>query len=185
MRSSTRPARTTGTARPPRRRGDRGAVRPFAFVLTAVAVIAVVAAVTWYATGGHRNADRPATAARTAVPPEPAVVGQSANGRTLTLRTGQTLRVVLGSPTAAGSTSWSFAPLGSGVLSPLGTPTVTPDRSDGNCGRPGMGCGTVALTLTAQATGTTEVSASRTSCGEAIRCAAGQDRFHVTVVVAG
>jgi hypothetical protein len=43
----------------------------------------------------------------------------------------------------------------------------------------------VALTLAARTPGTTAVTASRTSCGEALRCTAAQSRFVLTVVVAG
>lgn len=48
---------------------------------------------------------------------------------------------------------------------------------------PGSGCGTRTLTFEAVAAGTVLVYATRTSCGEALRCAPGQGSFALTVNV--
>jgi hypothetical protein len=48
---------------------------------------------------------------------------------------------------------------------------------------PGSGCGTRTLTFEAVAAGTVLVHATRTSCGEALRCAPGQQSFTLTVNV--
>jgi hypothetical protein len=49
---------------------------------------------------------------------------------------------------------------------------------------PGTGCGTVTATFKALARGSALISASRTSCGEALQCTGGTGLFEVTVVVA-
>jgi hypothetical protein len=49
---------------------------------------------------------------------------------------------------------------------------------------PGAGCGTVTATFKALAPGSALISASRTSCGEALQCTGGAGVFNVTVVVA-
>jgi hypothetical protein len=48
---------------------------------------------------------------------------------------------------------------------------------------PGAGCGTVTATFKALARGSALISASRTSCGEALQCTGGAGLFEVTVVV--
>lgn len=97
------------------------------------------------------------------------------NGRTVTLRTGQSLRVVLS------STYWTIRPMALGpVLRSQGRPLVVP-RSSGCV--PGGGCGTVTERFVPVAHGNATVRASRTSCGEAMGCtrAAGTFTLHVVV----
>ena len=48
---------------------------------------------------------------------------------------------------------------------------------------PGAGCGTTTETFTAIKGGNTTVSASRTSCGEAVLCTGGDGSYKVAVVV--
>ncbi|MET7378649.1 hypothetical protein ABZT08_07440 [Streptomyces sp. NPDC005526] len=74
---------------------------------------------------------------------------------------------------------WS-APAGSDprVLAPSGG-GAAPTRT---C-PPGRSCGASSARFTAAGPGTVRVTARRTSCGEAMRCPPGQDRFEVTVVV--
>jgi hypothetical protein len=170
-----------------RPRADRSPSTRVVLLVVGLVLVLVAAVAASVAVGRSRTATASSAGSTSAgaVPPEPAVVGQAANGTTIQLRRGQTLRVVLGSPTTAGSVSWSFLPPTSPVLAPLTAATVTPDHSAPGCARPGTGCGTVALTLAARTPGTTAVTASRTSCGEALRCTAAQSRFVLTVVVAG
>ncbi|GAB7185046.1 hypothetical protein ATKI12_4877 [Kitasatospora sp. Ki12] len=80
------------------------------------------------------------------------------------------------------STYWS-APASSApdVLAPNGTPTTAASPS---C-RPGGGCGTVAASFTARAPGTARLTATRTSCGEALNCPPEQRGYQLTVKVAG
>jgi hypothetical protein len=96
------------------------------------------------------------------------------DGGKVTLRRGQTLQVVLH------STYWRFkAPSTAGVLRLAGKPVVTPKPG---C-VPGQGCGTVTVTYVARAIGSAAVAASRTSCGEALRCTPAAGSYKLTVAV--
>jgi hypothetical protein len=48
---------------------------------------------------------------------------------------------------------------------------------------PGGGCAPVLATFTAMSTGTAVLSASRTSCGEALRCGPDNSHYQVTIIV--
>ncbi|MFD7339208.1 hypothetical protein ACFV98_24820 [Streptomyces violascens] len=76
------------------------------------------------------------------------------------------------------STYWS-APTSSNpqTLAPVGNSGSTPT---GTC-EPGAGRGLAAADFTARRTGTAHVLAHRNSCGEAMRCGAGQGSYAVTV----
>jgi hypothetical protein len=82
------------------------------------------------------------------------------------------------------STYWQFDPTAAtSAVAPTGGPQVAPGAG---CGPtvPGSGCGTVTLNLRAAHAGTTAISASRVSCGEALRCTSDQSHFVVTLTVA-
>ena len=97
------------------------------------------------------------------------------NGRTVRLRPGQQLRVVLH------STYWTMKPVTpSQVLSAGGDPVISPQPS--GCVA-GGGCGTVTAVYDVVAPGRTEVTATRTSCGEAMGCTAADATWTVTVLV--
>ncbi|TMC07281.1 MAG: hypothetical protein E6J41_16490 [Chloroflexi bacterium] len=107
----------------------------------------------------------------------PAVVrvADADNGRTVTLTTGGRLALALG------STYWNVAgSSNAAVLRQDGQPVVSP----GSC-PPGVGCGQVSATFTAVGPGRADVTASRSSCGEALSCTGGAGRYRVTVVVSG
>jgi hypothetical protein len=96
-------------------------------------------------------------------------------GTTVTLHVGDRLKVALA------STYWTINPAAKpGVLRSDGRPVTTPHLN--GC-VPGGGCGTETQTFTAAAKGATIVSASRTTCGEALRCTGGNGEFSVSVVV--
>jgi uncharacterized lipoprotein len=84
------------------------------------------------------------------------------NDTTVTLHVGERLRVRLA------STYWTIhtasAPT---VLRSDGQPVTTPQPN--GC-VPGAGCGTQTATFTALKHGTATVTASRTTCGEALQC---------------
>lgn|GEM_PF-1834800 len=103
-------------------------------------------------------------------------VGEGANGSTVTLARGDRLQVVLH------STYWQFAPVSNpAVLAVDGGSQTGPGT---NCPSfPGSGCGTVTQTYTAAHAGTAGVTASRTSCGEAMGCPPSESSFKVTVHV--
>ena len=96
------------------------------------------------------------------------------DGHTVTARTGDRITVTLS------STYWTFAaPSNGAVVRQDGDPVYAPDR---NC-VPGGGCGTVTASYTAIGPGSTHLTASRTSCGEALRCSDSEGSYDVTVTV--
>jgi hypothetical protein len=100
------------------------------------------------------------------------------NGRTFTVRSGSRVTLTLH------STYWSI--LGSSapaVLHQVGGTSTRPAKP-GTC-VPGQGCGTVSASFIAVSRGDAVLTASRTTCGEALRCTPGQGYYSVHVVVAG
>ena len=96
-------------------------------------------------------------------------------GTTVTLHVGDRLKVVLA------STYWTIDKSPNpAVLRTDGKQVTTPALK--GC-VPGGGCGTAARTFTAVTNGSTTVSGSRTTCGEALLCTGGNGKFSVTVVV--
>jgi hypothetical protein len=101
-----------------------------------------------------------------------AFLSQADQGRRISVPTGSTVTVRLD------NTYWRFQPPSSRALRLLGV-----DAHPGSGGVPGSGKGTVVARYRAVAPGQAVVSASRTVCGEALRCSAGQSHFRVTLVV--
>lgn len=96
------------------------------------------------------------------------------DGGKVTLRRGQTLRIVLH------STYWELKAVSDPtVLRRVGAPVVNPKSG---C-VPGQGCGTVTVTYVAKAVGSAVVTAERTSCGEAMGCTGGAGGYKLNVVV--
>jgi hypothetical protein len=94
---------------------------------------------------------------------------------------GQTVHVPVGADIVVTlhSTYWTFVPLATaGVLHADGAPAV----AGGQC-PPGVGCGTVIVRFNAVAAGTAQLTAARTSCGEALACGPGEGTFRVTIDV--
>src|ERR1700680_110229 len=112
------------------------------------------------------------TSPRTAV----AITASDAeNGHTISVRVGDRLTVILH------STYWSVAGSSNAhVMAPDGGPTVSPRPS--GC-VPGQGCGTVTAAFDAIAVGTSEITAARTTCGEALRCTGSAGSYRLSVVV--
>lgn len=101
--------------------------------------------------------------------------GDSMNGKSVTLHPGQSLEVMLS------STYWTFqGSSNSQVLVAVNTPIASP----GSCRTTGSGCGTVTMTFRAVGPGTAQVTASRVSCGEALRCGSADGHYQLTVKVA-
>ncbi|HKT37795.1 MAG TPA: hypothetical protein VJR48_05445 [Ktedonobacterales bacterium] len=78
-----------------------------------------------------------------------------------------------------GSTYWTIQ--GSSnpqALVPVGTAVASP----GSC-PPGGGCGTVSQEFRAVAPGVAQITASRVSCGEAMRCIGAAGQYELTVQV--
>jgi hypothetical protein len=100
------------------------------------------------------------------------------NGHTITIAAGGTLTVRLG------STYWRFGTnTSSAALRSAGPPTVAAmPMTATNC-VPGQGCGTVTAIFQAVAPGKAVVTATRTTCGEAMGCTAAQSAYQLTVLV--
>jgi hypothetical protein len=102
-------------------------------------------------------------------------VSDNRNGQTVVLRTGEQLRVDLA------STYWSIQPpTNMTVLSPQGDARVLPQLD--HC-VPGGGCGHVIQVYVATTIGRSSVTATRSSCGEAMGCTPAASRFQVLVTV--
>jgi hypothetical protein len=96
-------------------------------------------------------------------------------GRTVHAHVGDRVDVVLH------STYWTFPGVSDpAVLRPVGAPVTAPQLR--GC-VPGGGCGTVTASYDAIAPGTAVVSATRTTCGEAMLCTGNAGSFPVTIAV--
>jgi hypothetical protein len=103
------------------------------------------------------------------------VAGDADNGKTVNLHVGDRVEVKLA------STYWNLAGSSNpGVLEAVRPPAVSP--SPIGC-VPGAGCGVVTELFAAIAPGGAIVSASRTSCGEAMRCTGANGSYSISVVV--
>ena len=110
--------------------------------------------------------------------PKVIVVRDNANGRTISVRAGDTVELILSSSywnVAGSSATRVLRQHGGTVLLPR--PSSCPDI-------PGLGCTPERTDFTALAGGKAVISASRTSCGEALRCVGRATSFTLTVVVA-
>jgi hypothetical protein len=99
------------------------------------------------------------------------------NGQTVDLAPGQELDLALD------NTYWQIAQSAAPtIVREVGRPVTTPNIS--GC-VPGGGCGTVRANYIGIAPGTADITASRTTCGEARPCTGSDGSYRVTVVVAG
>jgi hypothetical protein len=98
------------------------------------------------------------------------------NHGTVSVHVGQTVELTLA------STYWTIGAPSGTALGALGPERKTPNYTKPGC-HPGSGCGTDVRDFKAVRTGTSGISATRTTCGEALRCTDAQSRFFVTVHV--
>ncbi|MBV8959024.1 MAG: hypothetical protein JOZ37_14980 [Actinobacteria bacterium] len=109
-------------------------------------------------------------------------LSESDNGKAVSLHPGQRLQVILH------STYWTFdAGTDTSVLARQGDTQFHPGTlGKGGCPPfPGSGCGTAVQTYVADSPGTSTVTASRTTCGEALLCSPDQSTWSVDVTVIG
>lgn len=98
------------------------------------------------------------------------------NGQSISAHVGDTVRITLN------TTFWTFSGSSdASVLQPQGEAVASP-APRGSC-FPGMGCGTTSAIYKAIKPGSATVSATRVTCGEAMRCVGAQGSYQVTVVV--
>ncbi len=105
------------------------------------------------------------------------VVRYDANGQAVSARAGDRIELILSS--SYWRLTGSSAP---GVLRQDGQPVLLP-RPSGCPDIPGLGCTPVRADFTALTDGKAVITASRSVCGEALRCQPDQTRFSVIVVV--
>ena len=105
------------------------------------------------------------------------VVRNDANGKAVSARAGDRIELILSS--SYWRVTGSSAP---GVLRQDGPPMLL-SRPSSCPDLPGLGCVPVRADYTALTDGKAVITASRSACGEALRCKPGQTRFSVIVVV--
>jgi hypothetical protein len=156
-----------------RRPRSRGPYLAAALILTGVAALATGCAAA--------GTPAPVTSSSPAPPPTDTIGGkllvldEHAKGKTVTATVGTSVELILH------NSYWDInSSSNPKVLAEIGEPTQLPATP--TCAA-GMGCNPVQATFTAMTPGTAVLSASRTSCGEALLCAPGQRHFQVTVVV--
>ena len=105
------------------------------------------------------------------------VVRGDANGKAVSARAGDRIELILSS--SYWHVTGSSAP---SVLRQDGAPVLL--SRPGSClAIPGLGCTPVRADFTALTDGKAAIRASRSSCGEALRCQPDQERFTVNVIV--
>ena len=100
-------------------------------------------------------------------------LAESSNGKTVTARVGDHIVVALH------STYWMLATPTGAVLTVTAQPRA--GRASGCPNIPGTGCGVVTARYDVTSAGTTHLAASRTTCGEAMRCTGNQGAWSATV----
>ena len=137
------------------------------------AVIAAVAACTILTAAGC------GTDASVGLPGGPAVIvmHDDANGKTVSLGVGDSLELILSS--SYWNVTGSSAPH---VLRQVGPAALLP-RPSGCPEIPGLGCIPLRAVFTAVTDGKAIITASRSVCGEALRCVGRSTRFTLTVIV--
>jgi len=113
----------------------------------------------------------------TATGPQVIAVHDNVNGKTISARVGDTVELTLSS--SYWDVAGSSAPR---VLRQDGSAVLLPRPSD--CPAiPGLGCVPIRVQFTALTSGSALVKASRTTCGEALRCVKQPTHFTLTVIV--
>ena len=125
---------------------------------------------------GADAAQSAAPTAPTTPTPTPLRLDERANHTTVSATVGTPVIVTLH------STYWyNLTSRTPDVLTAAATTRVIPAHT---CA-PGVGCGTVELALRALRPGSADITARRTSCGEARRCGGNEGQYRVTVKIRG
>jgi hypothetical protein len=126
--------------------------------------------------GGHGTSS-PSTAGPSAAGHKTIVARNNANGGTISVHVGDSVKLILSS--SYWNVSGSSTPR---VLRQDGVAVVLP-RPPSCPAIPGLGCRPIQVLFTALAPGTAIIKASRTTCGEALACDKRGTHFQMTVVV--
>lgn len=107
------------------------------------------------------------------------ILNESSSGRAVTVSPGQHVTLVLH------TTYWSVAPLRAPKpLTQVGSAVTAGRLPSAKAGCvAGQGCGTVTVHYVGSAPGVVHLHASRSTCGEALRCSASQSHWTVTIRV--
>jgi hypothetical protein len=103
-------------------------------------------------------------------------VDDTANGTTLHVHVGDTVRVTLH------STYWQMDPPSTSLKASDSAVAASPP-GPGNV--PGSGAGTVVTSYVIVRSGAAKITAQRTSCGEAMLCAPNERSYVVTLAITG
>ncbi|MFI5282991.1 MAG: hypothetical protein ACHQ0J_07665 [Candidatus Dormibacterales bacterium] len=103
-------------------------------------------------------------------------IGDAQNGLSVPVQVGDVVTVSLG------STAWTFDALPASSILRLDAEPSVSAAPFGQC-PPGVGCGTTAARYTALRPGAAVITASRVSCGEAMRCVGPAGAYRVTIAV--
>jgi hypothetical protein len=141
-------------------------------VVAAVAVLAVSAVAAAGCGTAASVAHHPVGGGATVI-----VVRDNANGKTVPARAGDRIELILA------SSYWSVAGSSAPRVLRKDGPTVLLPRPSSCPTIPGLGCVPVRTDFTALTGGKAVITASRSSCGEALRCMPDQTRFTVTIVI--
>lgn len=110
----------------------------------------------------------------------PLTLSESSNHHTVNVVAGAMFTLTLH------NTYWTLTPLPStSALAEVGSTKVVGSGLAGSGCVPGQGCGTVSARFVARHAGYARLSATRTSCGEALRCTGAQGHWTVVVHVRG
>jgi hypothetical protein len=149
---------------------------------TAIGILALLTAGCGSGTGLTAGPSPQVSGVVTVLPSSPGnpgvvIADDSSNGKTVYIQVGAKVELILS------STYWTVhSPSVPAVLrqdgdtSPLPRPSTCPTI-------PGLGCVPVQTDFTALTPGTAVISASRVSCGEAMRCPPDKEHFSLTVTV--
>jgi hypothetical protein len=102
-------------------------------------------------------------------------VDDTANGSTVHVHVGDVVRVTLH------STYWQMNAPSTAALQERISDVVASPPAPGRV--PGLGAGTVVTTYVAHTSGTAQITAHRTSCGEALQCTPDKQSYAVTIAV--
>jgi hypothetical protein len=102
-------------------------------------------------------------------------VDDTANGSTIHVRVGDLVQVTLH------STYWQMNTLTSAAVQERVSDVVASPAAPGRV--PGIGAGTVVTSYVARSSGSAQITAHRTSCGEALQCAPDKQSYAVTIAV--
>jgi hypothetical protein len=101
------------------------------------------------------------------------VLSESSNAKVVTVAKGSHFSVTLH------TTYWSIHSVSNHRVAQIGTTVVKGSLTSGCV--PGQGCGTVTATYVANKVGAVTLRASRTTCGEALKCSTSQSHWMVVV----